>query len=263
MISESESRKVEEIARDAGSVALQYFQGIKKNQLKTKTDGSPVSTADIETNSYICAALEKEFPSYGILSEESRGRSGKMLWVIDPIDATANFISGNSHFAVSIALCGDNGPVAGIVYAPAEKKLYSAQNGMGALLNGSSIVISNRKTLKGSKILLDIGAHAATIELHKEIASLLRKEGAEITSLSCASLDICAVGEGIYEARIHVRQQPWDIAAGMVVAEEAGAIVSQLNGEKKDFLKPGILVANSAMHPLLVALLKKVRNLSL
>ena len=244
---------------------MHHFRNLKHTDLHTKDDGSPVTLADTEIHTYLAEKLATDFPECQIVSEEGaelEPASEKPLWIIDPIDSTKNFVEGNPHFAISIALWSEGVIQLGAVYAPAEEKLFSSQRGTGAYLQGERVHASECASLKGARVLLDHGVHSETMRTHAAIRQLLLEEGALVESLDCASLDMCLVAEGKYDARIHCRNQVWDIAAGVGTAEEAGAVVTDMLGNKKDIFTPGVIVSTPGIHSALVALVQKASTIT-
>ena len=251
--------KLEVIVRGAGVIALQYFGKITDADRSIKDDGSLLTVADLAVNTYILDALRKEFPEYPILSEEVKGMpEGNSMWIVDPIDGTKNFSSGNPYFGISIGLIVDGVPEVGVVYSPAENKLYSAKRGSGAFLNGKKIAVSSCDSMQGAHILLDTGASEQTLRMHGAIREGCSNNGALVESKMAASLELCAVASGESDAMAHRGLKAWDIAGGMVVALEAGARITDLVGVEKDMFKGGIVVSTPHIHESIVEITAKV-----
>lgn len=250
---------LETIARGAGNIALQYFGKITDADRSIKDDGSLLTVADLAVNTYILNALRKEFPEYPILSEEIKGMpEGNSMWIVDPIDGTKNFSSGNPYFGISIGLMVDGVPEVGVVYSPAENKLYSGKRGSGAFLNGEKIAVSSCESMQGAHILLDTGASEQTLRMHGAVREGCVEVGALVESKMAASLELCAVASGESDAMAHRGLKAWDIAGGMVIALESGARITDLIGAEKDMFKGGLVVSTPKIHQSVVEITEKV-----
>lgn len=238
---------------DAGQIALLHFNN-GTNNFHTKPDGSPVTDADIEIGKYIESCLTAQYPSVPILNEEGVKKGGRprSLWVIDPIDATENFVKSNPWFAISAALVCDGIPQLGVVYAPATKTLYRARRGHGAFKDGKAISISrDSECAENPLILLDIGSHARTVGFHANVRASLTAQCVLTESLECASLELCMVADGTADGFLHRGLAAWDIAAGILIAEEAGARITGLRGEPKDLYGSGIIATTPSLAPIM------------
>ncbi|MEK7334328.1 MAG: 3'(2'),5'-bisphosphate nucleotidase CysQ, partial [Candidatus Binatota bacterium] len=143
-------------AKEAGAIIMALFG--KDYRIEEKSKGNPVTTADIEANRKIQEILLGRYPEDGWLSEEDkddlRRLGSSRVWVVDPIDGTKEFIAGVPQFAVSVGLVMDGRPVLGVVYNPAEEKLYRAVKGDGAALNDQPIHVSQREEMEGAFLLV-------------------------------------------------------------------------------------------------------------
>ncbi len=232
---------IEPIMREAGNIALGFFQ--EDIRFSNKKDGSPITAADIAVSDFLEARLHRVFPDIRFCNEEGSrvdARQG-LFWVIDPIDATDNFIRGNLYFSISVALIANGTPILGMVYAPCFDKLYRACEGSGATMNGQYIEARLPKSLAGSLLLLDAGRSDSTVRTHARLKDVFIEHGTYIESKGCASLELCAIAEGTADIMIHRGLNAWDVAAGMVIAKEAGCVVTGLDGAAKDIFAPGII----------------------
>ena len=247
----------ESAVRDAGSIAHDYFSIGSPLTTTAKPDGSPVTEADIRISRFIQDRLTTAFPAIPFLSEETAHEavdtSGDM-WVLDPIDATANFAAGNPHFSISLAYVVSGKPLIGIVYAPAEEKWYMTSAGSDSSQDLRTQQIRASDTLAGSRILLDTGTRPDTVATHARLRAAFENEGAIVESRSCASIDIAAVGYGEFDAYVHRGLQVWDIAAAIAIARDAGAAISDMAGNEKDIFTSGIIVANPSLYAHIVTL---------
>lgn len=235
-------------AKRAGKAIMSIYK-TKDYATESKQDSSPVTIADMEAEKHINRMLSKT--DYRILSEESEDDMSRLdssrVWIVDPLDGTKEFISGNGEFTVNIALVEDGVPILGVVYAPAIDELYVAQKGIGSFLNGKQVSVSDRYDLKELR-LLKSRSHAdpkmASIEEHF-LSSVSRG----------SSLKGCSVASG--EGDVYIRLgnvHEWDICAMHCVVEEAGGKMTYADGSplrynnEDTLVKGGFLVSNSRAH---------------
>lgn len=246
---------LESAARQAGAIALRYFR--RDPQVWDKGgDQGPVTEADLAVNDYLKGALRAARPDYGWLSEESPDDPQRLncarVFIVDPIDGTRAFISGEDNFAISIAVAERGQIIAGAVYLPAKNRLYTAELGGVALRDGKAISASSRAELTGSHVL------ATRINMMPEfwpkgVPDLQRSFR---TSLAYR---LCLVAEGRYDGMLTFRDTwEWDIAAGVLICACAGANVSDGMGKMIQFNSPkakqaGVLAAAPALHEQLIA----------
>jgi myo-inositol-1(or 4)-monophosphatase len=238
------------MARGAGEI-LRAGYG-KRIQISHKGTIDLVTEIDRQSEQYLLNEINHRFPQHHIMSEESGEIPGEecCLWYIDPLDGTVNYAHQVPVFTVSIAFQQDGVLQFGVVYDPLRDELFSAERGKGARLNGEVIAVS--KTTDLDRSLLSTG-FAYDIRTHPEknldhfARFSLRCQG--IRRLGSAALDLCYVACGRYEGFWELRLNAWDIAAGALIAEQAGALVTDIHGSK-DYLAPpqSILAANPGLH---------------
>ena len=238
------------VAREAGRAAMTYFDGIRPNDVHSKASPKDmVSAADVAVEQLIVKRIRERFPGHGIFGEES-GRSSsasEFCWVIDPIDGTQSFIKHHPFFSVSIAFCEGTKPLAGVVYAPALGYLFAAEAGKGAVLNDEPIHAARCTELAEAACATGFGCVRAgrrvnNIEYFSRIVPHLR----DIKRCGSAALDLAMTGAGVYDAYWEMALQPYDVAAGTLIAEEAGALVRDLRGGFH-YPEQGIIAANPAL----------------
>lgn len=237
------------VAEQAGKLLLDNFCGKRKIDYKGRIN--LVTEMDTESEKLIVDSLKKEFPGHGILAEEgSRTDSdSRYLWLIDPLDGTTNYAHGFGFFAVSIALQEkDRGIVAGVVYAPYINECYTALKGGGAYLNGNPVRVSGTDNLE--KSLVATGFPYDVKESHDNIeyfnrfvihAQAVRRPGS-------AAIDLCSVAAGKFDGFWELKLNPWDTAAGSLILEEAGGMITDLNGNEFNPYKKEILATNGLIH---------------
>lgn len=242
---------LERIARSAGEETMAYFLRRKTFEVYSKSTPSDlVSTADKAVESMICAAIHSRYPEHDIFGEET-GRSGsssEFCWVIDPIDGTQCFVRKHPYFSISIALKQNGKSVAGCVYAPALGLLFSAESGGGAFENGVLISASSCRTLSEASCATGFAClRAGRKENNLKYCNRILPEIRDIKRCGSAALDLCFVASGRYDAYWELCLQEYDVAAGSLIASEAGAKVSDLHGGS-NYPASGILAGSPALH---------------
>lgn len=219
-----------------------------------------LTQADLAAEKCLIACIRQNFPEDGIVTEEGgataaeAARSAGFRWVLDPIDGTSNYAHGLPIWNSSVGLLHGSERVGGIVSAPAMGLRYRAMKGGGATCNGRAIQI-NDKTDMGQGIVgtgfpYDRARRAEPIS--RAIANMLRTAGG-VRRLGAAALDFCFLADGRFTGYYEIDLRPWDIAAGSLIAEEAGAVMSDFDGNPVDlFSGAGVVAAVPAVHPQLL-----------
>ena len=244
-----------ELARLAATKAGDFVnQRPESFDLNIKTNARDFATQmDIASEKMIVETILAARPDDGIIGEEGGARDSKSgyTWVIDPIDGTVNYFYGLPAWNVSVAVKDKEGVVAGVVYSPTVNALFSATRGGGAFFNGKKIHCNDPVDLKDA--LVGTG-FSYDLEIRKEqgafAASLLLKTR-EIRRMGAAALDLCFVGAGLLDAFYENGLNEWDLAAGGLVAREAGAIITGRNGGEPS--KAMTIAAGPHLHAQLVA----------
>ena len=235
-----------DVALQAGALAKQRRdEGVEVANSKS----SPVdivTEADRETERLIRSLLADARPGDGFFGEESDASSSAsgLHWIVDPIDGTVNFLYGIPHYAISIAVVeGEPDPLtwralAGCVFNPASGELFTAATGEGASLGGSPIRIAAPVDLSQALVGTGFAYDSAMRGRQGDVVARLLPEVRDIRRLGTASLDLCFVASGRLNAYFERTLSPWDHAAGALIAREAGARVSGLNGAapSRDFI---------------------------
>tara|TARA_A200000113_G_scaffold99154_1_gene88935 strand:+ start:44617 stop:45462 length:846 start_codon:yes stop_codon:yes gene_type:complete len=229
------------------------------NAKKTKTNiFDLVTEADLHSEKIITSAIQKHFPKDAILAEEGTNSgaqdSESFTWVIDPIDGTVNYANSLHHWGISVGIIYQNTPVAGIVSAPSLNKRYRAIKGHGATKNGDPIQVSIKSLLSEGVIVTGFPYDRAIRAEHlsKALANFLKVAGG-VRRFGAASIDFCSVADGTVIGYYEMQLKPWDMAAGLVIAEEAGAKITDFNGHPVDLFKShGVVVANPSIHKIML-----------
>ncbi|HBN96245.1 MAG TPA: inositol monophosphatase [Firmicutes bacterium] len=222
-----------------------------------------VTDADRASEEYIVEQLRRVFPHHGILGEEGARVEGTSdyLWLIDPIDGTTNFAHGFPYFSVSLGLMKGDDVVLGVVYNPMTDECFVAERGGGSFLNGQRVAVSTQATLQES--LLTTGFPydiATTTKDNMKSFALASKVSQGVRCLGSAALDLCQVASGRLEAFWERSLQPWDIAAGSLIVEEAGGQVTGCGGQTFSAMGHEVCATNSLIHDDLVKLLTEERG---
>ena len=233
----------------AGALTLEYFR--KGVSVETKADQTPVTVADREAEQLLRDRLAREFPGDGFLGEEygeELGTSG-YKWIIDPIDATKNFVRGIPLFATLLGLERDGRLVAGFVYVPAQDRLYHAVRDEGAFCNDRPLKVSTIDRLEQSQLFYSSIQWFDRAGVSDVFLDLARR--AERTRGFGDFHGHVLVAEGAGEAMLEPILAPWDIAGFKPIVEEAGGIVTDWNGVDTIY-GTGCISANPAIHRLLM-----------
>ncbi|MDQ2089834.1 inositol monophosphatase family protein [Marimonas arenosa] len=215
-------------ALEAGKIASGYFGGSYTSEDKPGGAG-PVTEADLAVNVMLEQTLRAERPGYGWLSEESDDSAVRLgrdrVFIVDPLDGTRSFINGETTWAHSMAVAEQGTVVAAVIYLPMRDRLYTAAKGAGATLNGQPIRASKRRALKGATLL------AAKPALRPEWWRGGQVPEVKRVYRPSLAYRLALVAEGRYDAMLTLRDSwEWDIAAGALILEEAGAAVTDRTG---------------------------------
>jgi myo-inositol-1(or 4)-monophosphatase len=235
-------------AESASEIALSYLNRDKGIKHKGLTD--LVTIADVECEKRIKEMLSREFPDYGFLGEETgSGKDSDFMWVVDPIDGTNNFASNLPIFCHSIALVKGGKPLLGLVYLPVTGQFYFAEKGKGAYMDGSEIRVSEKSKL--ADCLIGMGfPYAADARREKTVKSVSNLVGKVlgIRRTGSAVIDLCYLASGYFGGVFFYELQPWDVAASMLLVQEAGGIVTDINGRKTDIFAGNFAASNNRVH---------------
>ena len=242
-------------AKEAGKILMKHFR--KSLKVSYKTKHHIVTNIDLMAEKKIISIINKHYPDHAILSEEegSVKKLSPYTWIIDPIDGTHNYLYGFPLFGVSIALEYRGKVVLGVIYLPYLDDLYVAERGKGAFLNGKRIKVSKRKALKESFIFYDSNLYSQTAKRLRVLKKI---------SLSCFSTRIngvavfsfVCVASGIGDGHVALNTNPWDIAAGMLIIEEAGGRCTDMKGKPWSPYIKHFVCSNGKIHKSLLNAIK-------
>lgn len=220
-----------ELARQAGAIANGYFRSVGDIGLKTKGPQDFLTLADSEIDEFISASIKARFAEDAVLTEESGGVAGALLWVIDPIDGTANFARGIASFAISIAFCVQGVAQVGVVYDPVADEMFAARRGGGAFCNG--VPMSVRREVEPENAAVDVGYSRRTGSAeYLALVGRLQDEGYDVMQFGSAARGLAMVAAGRLDGFFEADLFSWDVLAGLLLVEEAGGYASAFSVEK-------------------------------
>jgi len=257
--------EVESLARQAGEILRANFNqrpGYGHHlDVDYKSLIDPVTEVDRRSEAYLLGEIRSRYPDHRVLTEESGKIAGQdcCIWYIDPLDGTVNFTHGVPIFSVSIAFARDNQLELGVVYDPIRDECFSAERGRGAWLNGKPIHVSGTRDLDHSLLVTgfpyDIRTNPVN-NLDNYGRFTLRSQG--VRRLGSAALDLCYIAAGRLDGYWETVLFAYDIAAGALIAEEAGAVVTDLYGGADYLASPqSVLAANAVIHSQMLAVLQE------
>ena len=250
-----------EAARDAAALALSFWG--RAIHTERKADGSAVTEADKAVDELFAARLRAVRPDYGWLSEESPEHTARLaasrVWIVDPIDGTRDFLQGGRDWTIAAALADAGKPVLSVIINPVREEIYEARSGMGMWLNGRRARTSQQDTLDGARVAI---GHAGFTK------GTWRKPWPEACPVYANSTlyRMALVASGGADASFALNPKwEWDIAAGALLVQEAGGVVTAASGEpllfnSKDAKVEGYVAAAPELYPMLIEHLNAARG---
>lgn len=248
-----------ETARDAGQLLLEKFD--RNIKVSKKGDIDLVTEADLASEALIIERIRSYHPKHSILAEESgktnaAGDDNKWKWIIDPLDGTTNYAHGYPCFCVTIALEHDGEVVIGVTYDPTRNELFAAERGRGASLNNKPIRVSQTESLSEALVVTgfpyDFKSRENFARHLKEF--LLTSRG--VRRDGSAAIDMAYVACGRFDGFWEEGLNPWDMAAGVLLIEEAGGQISGYDGSTFSIYSPPILASNGLLHSQMMNVLR-------
>jgi myo-inositol-1(or 4)-monophosphatase len=231
-------------AKAGGKILSKYFgKNLKTEQKSTKADLRTI--ADIESEKAILKILKKEFPEHNIWSEECDyiDNKSEYTFVIDPLDGSMNFITGIPYYSISIALLKNDEPILAVVYDPTTNNVYYAEKDKGAYLNNRKIKVNNESDIEKCSVVYITGYKHPRSYYPKLVKRLDKYKIKRVLVMWSVALDFCLFSQGKIEAIVHNGSELYDRVAGRLIAEEAGALVTDFKGNK-EFRSDKFLVSN-------------------
>jgi myo-inositol-1(or 4)-monophosphatase len=238
-------------ARAGGEVLLANWRNLPHGSVEVKKKNDFVTFADRESEARIVEAIRARFPNDAFLGEEGGthgggGGAGARTWIIDPLDGTSNFVSGFPLWCVSIAAREGSELVAAVIWDPLRDEMYTAERGGGAWRNGTRLAVTGRSDIAGA--FLATGFPFRNVEKIDVYLALFRSVFVRARAIrrgGSAALDLAYVAAGVFDGFFEFRLAPWDIAAGALLIQEAGGVLTDFEGGA-GYLERGNIVAGSA-----------------
>jgi myo-inositol-1(or 4)-monophosphatase len=248
---------MEDLARKAGDVLMKHFrQDYSLFSLRSTAKEASVRY-DKDVDRSIIAEIKRHYPHHSLLTEESGFLQGDpdWLWIVDSLDGTGDFANFNPFFSVCIALMHKSELLLGAICAPAINEFYFAEKGKGAYLNGGRIRVSDITDLSQSYIFYCEGGEKDRAKTGK-IISRVYPHVMDMRKLGSAGLEIAWVAAGRGEAYFTTKIEPWDVAPGVLLIQEAGGGVSDFHGDSWKLQTSDLLFSNGKVHQELLDLVK-------
>jgi len=251
-----EKELIESLAREAGDTLMKHFRQDWALLKKRGTAKEVATRYDKEVDTFIIEEIKRHYPRHSLLTEESGFLQGDpdWLWIVDSLDGTGNFANFNPFFSVCIALMHQSELLLGAIYAPAIDEFYFAEKDKGAYLNGVKIQVSDVSDLGQSYILYCEGGDKD----RERTGDLLQKVYPHVTDirkLGSAGLETAWVAAGKREAYFSTRIEPWDVAPGVLLVQEAGGEVSDFRGNPWKPETNDLLFSNKKLHQKILSLI--------
>ncbi|MFN3533148.1 MAG: inositol monophosphatase family protein [Candidatus Brocadia sp.] len=240
-----------EVAREAalraGIVLKEHFGKVCPSMIDEKAKNDYVTEVDKKSEEIIKGYIKSHFSNHSMMAEESLEEKddSAFLWIIDPLDGTLNYIHGLPSFAVSIALEIEGNLAVGLIYEPLRENIYAAMKGHGSFKNGKRIHVSRSSTLSTSLIATGFPYRIKDIiDPYLKVFKDFFMHATGIRRGGSACLDLAYTAEGIFGGFFECALSPWDMAAGALLVEEAGGVVTDFKGDKQ-YLKTGNIIAGT------------------
>ncbi|ULQ45607.1 inositol monophosphatase [Flagellatimonas centrodinii] len=235
-------------ARAAGNHILRHAERVESLQIERKTHNDFVSQVDRGAEMEIVRLIHKAYPDHAILAEESGEQAGsEVRWIIDPLDGTTNFLHRIPHYAVSIGIEVRGRLEHGVIYAPSTNDLYVATRGSGAMLNNRRLRCSNTRELDDALIGTGVPLDDRFMPDYLPMLGNVATSTAGIRRAGSAALDLAYVAAGRLDGFFEFNLKPWDIAAGIVLVQEATGVVRSLRPDSEVLVDGHILAANNRL----------------
>ena len=192
----------------------------------------------------------ERFPEHSILAEEGveYDSGSEYLWIVDPLDGTTNFVHGLPLYCVSIALYRMGKPFIGVCYNPARDDLFCAERGQGAFLNGEKLEVSDSDSVLSALLVTGFPYESDQMDIIMDRFARVVGKAQGVRRLGSAALDLCYVASGALDGFWETGLKPWDMAAGVVIVQEAGGRITALNGSDFNLFDGQVLATNQRIH---------------
>lgn len=241
----------------AGNRLLQNFRrhhavilGQQVNSVQNRSLSKEVTSAmDHEADRIVIDLITERCPDHNLLTEETGlvDRGSPYTWIVDPLDGSSNFLNHNPFFAVSICLAKDNVPITGVVFSPFLEEIAVARRGQGCTINGRRVSVSSTSEFSKAYIVGCPGGDKNNVRFAK-MEYALHQNIKDFRKIGAAAIEAYMVASGRVDAFTTLQISPWDVAAGVLCAEEAGGRVTDFHGEPWNLNKSDLVVTNGLLH---------------
>lgn len=254
-------RKATDAAREAGEAIRHYANKVHKLDVQNKDHNDFVSEVDRQAEQIIVRHLQRAYPDHAFLGEEN-GRQGvdsDYEWVIDPLDGTTNFLYGIPQYSVSIALKHKGRLMVGVVYDPLRDETFAAARGEGATLNGRRIRVSERTSMQSALLGTGIPFRVnQNLDLYLQTLKALLPDTAGVRRPGSAALDLAWVACGRFDGFWEFGLNEWDMAAGVLLVQEAGGLIGDMQGDNTHLKTGDVVAANPKVFKEMIKRLRPV-----
>ena len=251
------------IVKEAGQELASFFGDSSMTRIRRRGK-NPQTLADIYVNKVIRNSICRYFPNHAIKTEETKDHNpfywnyqSDYVWIVDPCDGTINYISGIPFFSVSIALSYKRKVIMGVVYDPIRDEMFSAELANGAKLNDSLIRVSRKRRISDATFGIDIYPDLGLIDKEVRLLQILAGKVRVVRSFYSGALELSYLAAGRIDIRVDDSYKPWDVAAGQLIASEAGAKLTDINNKPWSLASRSLLAANPILHKMVIQLLKR------
>jgi myo-inositol-1(or 4)-monophosphatase len=241
--------EVEQVARSGADALMPFWRTLKPEEISEKSRNDLVSAADHAAEAAILDGIEQRFPDHAVLAEESgwtRRVGDQPTWIVDPLDGTTNFVHGIPQFAVSVGVAIAGRVDFGVILDPVKSDVFRARRGHGATWNHQPCRVTSRAGLAGA--LVATGFPFRAHELLDPYLAIFRDVFLRCKAIrrpGAAALDLAYTACGLFDGFFEFKLSPWDLAAGSLIVEEAGGVVSDMDGGG-EYLATGDMVCGPA-----------------
>ncbi len=246
-----DGRSAMDVALEAAATAGEIIRGgwDSDRQITFKGRADIVTDIDVAAEKAVLEILTSAFPQFGILAEESQPVEGASpyRWVVDPLDGTRNYAQSIPHFCTIVALAEGDDIIAGVVYDPVREETFTAAKGQGAFLNGEPISVSETAEIARSLLSFDLGYVDEKAGLAIDMLRSLWPGMYSVRMMGSAGLGLAYAASGRVDLFFHHSLSPWDVAAGLVLAQEAGGRVVDRQGNRAELFTPSVICSSPTL----------------
>jgi myo-inositol-1(or 4)-monophosphatase len=257
------SANVTEICYEVGHFISSQLGRISDDDILEKDIHSLVSYVDIESEKKLVAQLTKLIPASGFITEENTveaSHSAEYTWIIDPLDGTTNFLKGIPIFCISIGLLHNSTLKLGTIYHIKQNELFHAVKAGGAYLNGVPIKVSPVKSIKDAVIATGFPYQVKNMAELSGILNTILNTSRGVRRLGSAAIDLAYTACGRFDAYYEASINSWDVAAGILLVEEAGGMVTEMDGSPNPLFSKNVLASNINLHQELINLIQDTKS---